>query len=136
MISEEDHGEDSAQPGGAGQLALGIPLSDEQEGWYSDACARLDSERLKQLLLQLINIPSPTGNERQASEFIADYLKQQLGGRGRYQPINQGTGNAIGEIRGRGDGATLLLYAPLDTHLEGDPDQDLPWAGPVMRADM
>jgi acetylornithine deacetylase/succinyl-diaminopimelate desuccinylase-like protein len=29
-----------------------------------------------------------------------------------------------------------LLYAPIDTHLEGDADKDLPWAGPVLGADM
>jgi acetylornithine deacetylase/succinyl-diaminopimelate desuccinylase-like protein len=113
-----------------------LPLSDEQERWYSKACAQLDSERLTRILLQLIDIPSPTGGERQVSTFIADYLRQRLGGRARYQPINEDTGNAVGEIRGLGGGATLLLYAPVDTHLEGDPDKDLPWAGPVMRADM
>src|SRR5690348_15074722 len=111
-------------------------FSDEQEQWYSEACARLDPERLKRLLLQLIDVPSPTGSEREASEFIAGYLTQHLAGRACYQPINENTGNAVGEIRGSGDGATLLLYAPIDTHLEGEPDQDLPWAGPVLRADM
>src|ERR1700756_4341742 len=120
---------------GRERSTIQVPFSDEQERWYSEACARLDSERLTRLLLQLIDIPSPTGGERQASEFIADYMRQQLGGRACYQPVNEDTGNAVGEICGRGGGATLLLYAPLDTHLEGDPDKDLPWAGPVLRAD-
>src|SRR5690242_9335491 len=115
---------------------LQIPLSDEQGRWYSAACTRLNPERLKRLLLQLIDIPSPTGGERLASEFIAEYVRQHVGGRAHYQPINENTGNAVGEIRGRGGGAALLLYAPIDTHLEGDPGQDLPWAGPVLRADM
>jgi acetylornithine deacetylase/succinyl-diaminopimelate desuccinylase-like protein len=113
-----------------------VPLSAAQEQWYSEACARLDSERLKRFLLKLIDIPSPTGGERKASEFIAEYLKQNLGGRAYYQPINENTGNAVAEIRGGGEGATLLLYAPIDTHLEGEPDKDLPWAGPVLRPDM
>jgi acetylornithine deacetylase/succinyl-diaminopimelate desuccinylase-like protein len=112
------------------------PFSAEQERWYGDACARLDPERLKRLLLQLIDIPSPTGGERRASEFIAGYLAERLGGRARYQPINETTGNAIAEIRGSGGGAMLLLYAPIDTHLEGDPEHDLPWAGPLLKADM
>jgi acetylornithine deacetylase/succinyl-diaminopimelate desuccinylase-like protein len=113
-----------------------IPLSDNQERWYSEACARLNPERLKRLLLQLIDIPSPTGREREASEFISEHMKQKLGGRAFYQPIDEETGNAVGEIPGRRGGATLLLYAPIDTHLEGDPDQDLPWAGPLLRPDM
>jgi len=111
-------------------------LSQRQEGWYADACARLDAARLKRLLLQLIDIHSPTGAERRASEFIAAYMRDKLGGRGFYQPVNEDTGNAIAEIRGSGGGASLLLYAPIDTHLEGDPERDLPWAGPVLRADM
>jgi len=93
-----------------------VPLSAEQEQWYSEACSRLDPERLKRLLLQLIDIPSPTGGERRASEFTAEYLKQTVGGRSYYQPINQDTGNAVAEIRGGGGGASLLLYAPIDTH--------------------
>ncbi len=121
---------------GRGQPTIKILFSADQERWYNDACARLDSERLKRLLLQLIDIPSPTGGERRASEFIAEYMSLRLGGRAFYQPINEETGNAVGEIRGRGGGATLLLYAPIDTHLEGNPDQDLPWAGPKLRADM
>ena len=113
-----------------------LPLSVEQEKWYADACARLDAERLKRLLLELIDIPSPTGAERAASEFVAARMRERLGPRAYYQPISEDTGNAIGELRGSGNGATLLLYAPIDTHLEGDPRRDLPWAGPVMRADM
>jgi acetylornithine deacetylase/succinyl-diaminopimelate desuccinylase-like protein len=113
-----------------------LPLSVEQEQWYADACARLDAERLKRLLLELIDIPSPTGAERAASEFVAARMRERLGPRAFYQPISEDTGNAVGELRGRGNGAALLLYAPIDTHLEGDPARDLPWAGPVMRADM
>src|ERR1700730_18372656 len=84
------------------QSTIQVPFSDQQERWYSEACARLDSERLKRLLLQLVDIPSPTGGERRASEFIAEYVREQLGGRCYYQPINEETGNAVGEIRGRG----------------------------------
>jgi acetylornithine deacetylase/succinyl-diaminopimelate desuccinylase-like protein len=117
-------------------MAIQVPFSAEQERWYSAACARLDAERLKRLLLQIIDIPSPTGGERRASEFIAEHMSKCTGGRSFYQPINDETGNAVSEIRGTGGGATLLLYAPIDTHLEGDSEHDLPWAGPVLRADM
>src|SRR5215813_7403607 len=85
----------SAAPAGA-PATVQLPFSEEQERWYTDACARLNPERLQRLLLQLIDIPSPTGGERRASEFIADYLGQQLRGRARYQPVNEDTGNAIG----------------------------------------
>ena len=120
----------------SGHSTIQILLSNEQERWYSEACARLDSERIKRFLLELIEIPSPTGGERRASEFITRYLRHWLGERAYYQPISEDTGNSVGELRGSGGGATLLLYSPVDTHLEGDTDRDLPWAGRVMRADM
>jgi hypothetical protein len=36
---------------------------------------------------------------------------------------------------GAAGGADLLLYAPIDTHLEGD-DSDYPWAGPNRTVDL
>ena len=113
-----------------------VALSAEQEKWYAQACERLNPARLQKLLLGLIDIHSPTGAERQASEFIAGYMREHLGEHCRYQPIDEDTGNAVGEVRGSGGGAALLLYAPIDTHLEADPERDLPWAGPTLRADM
>jgi acetylornithine deacetylase/succinyl-diaminopimelate desuccinylase-like protein len=113
-----------------------VPLAAQQEKWYAEACDRLNPERLKKLLVDLIDIHSPTGAERRASEFIVGYMREHLGGHALYQPINENTGNAVGEIRGNGGGATLLLYAPIDTHIEADPERDLPWVGPTLRADM
>jgi acetylornithine deacetylase/succinyl-diaminopimelate desuccinylase-like protein len=114
-----------------------IALTAEQERWYAGVCAHLDAERLKRLLLGLIEIPSPTGAERAASEFVATWIGQHVAGaRGFYQPINDATGNAVAELRGLGGGGTLMLYAPIDTHLAGDANTDLPWAGPVLRRDM
>ena len=35
-----------------------------------------------------------------------------------------------------GDGPDLLLYAPIDTLTAGNADEDVPWVGPELRADM
>ncbi len=114
-----------------------LALSAEEERRYAEACACLDAERLKRLLLALVDIPSPTGAERAASEFVAAWMREHVGGaRAFYQPIDEQTGNAVAELRGSGGGATLMLYAPIDTNLEGDPDKDVPWAGPELRRDM
>src|SRR5271168_3183352 len=111
------------------QLAMGP----ERERWYAAACGHLDAARLKRLLLGLVDIPSPTGAERAASEFVVACMRGRIAGaRAFYQPINEETGNAVGELRGSGGGASLMLYAPLDTNLDGDPDKDLPWAGSTM----
>jgi acetylornithine deacetylase/succinyl-diaminopimelate desuccinylase-like protein len=102
-------------------------LSPEQRAWHDAVCTRLDPDRLKQLLFDLTGIHSPTGATRGASEFMADYL-QKAGLRARYQAMTERTGNAVAELRGSGGGASLMLYAPIDTHLEGDPS-DRPWIG-------
>lgn len=111
-----------------------IPFSAEQQAWYEAACARLDPARLKQLLFDLTNIHSPTGATRAVSEFVAARLGA-AGLRAAYKPMSAQTGNVLAERRGSGGGATLLLYAPIDTHLEGD-ESDFPWAGPEQYADL
>ena len=111
-----------------------LPLSAEQQGWYEAAVAKLDQNRLKQLLFDLTDIHSPTGATRAASEFIASRLGA-AGLKADYKPMSERSGNVLAEHRGSGGGATLLLYAPIDTHLEGD-ETDYPWAGPEQFADL
>ncbi|MCK0091519.1 acetylornithine deacetylase [Rhodococcus sp. HNM0563] len=101
---------------------------------YEAVCARLDADRFRDLLVDLIGIHSPTGQERAASEFMATHLRDRVGIDARYQPISENTGNAIGELRGSGGGSRLLLYAPIDTHI--DPESDVPWVGKDLRPDM
>lgn len=110
------------------------PLSEEQQHHYEAACARLDAGRLKRLLFDITNIHSPTGATRQVCEYLAAHM-QDVGLKARYHPMSEISGNVLGERRGSGGGATLLLYAPIDTHLEGD-ETDFPWAGPKQYADL
>ncbi|MEP1596283.1 MAG: hypothetical protein ABJK20_16995, partial [Halieaceae bacterium] len=110
-----------------------MPLSDQQRQWYEAACSKLDPERLKNLLFNLTDIHSPTGATRDASAFMAEYISD-MGMPAAYYPMNDISGNVLGQLRGSGGGATLLLYAPIDTHLEGD-ESDYPWAGPKQEID-
>lgn len=110
------------------------PLTAEQQAQYDAACARLDPERLKRLLFDITNIHSPTGATREVCEYLAGHM-QNIGLTSRYHPMSEISGNVLGEKRGSGGGATLLLYAPIDTHLEGDAT-DFPWAGPKQYADL
>lgn len=107
----------------------------QQQKWYDAACAEINEGRLKQLIFDLTARHSPTGAEREASEFMVDYMNK-AGIAAHYQPITEISGNCVGRIRGSGSGPNLLLYAPIDTLLEGDPEKDLPQAGREMRADM
>src|SRR5690554_5995098 len=94
-----------------------LPFSAEQTKWYEDARSKLDPERLQKLLFDLTNIHSPTGATREASEFMTQYFKK-IGMKSRYYPMSDITGNVMAECRGSGGGATVLLYAPIDTHLD------------------
>ncbi len=112
-----------------------LPLDEQRRRWYEAACNRIDPDRLKQLVFDLTAKHSPTGAEREASEFMAGYLNS-VGIDARYQPVTDISGNCYGRVKGSGDGPTLMLYAPIDTLLEGDPEKDIPHAGPTQRADM
>ena len=109
-------------------------LSPEQRAQFERAASLIDVNRLYRVNRELTAIHSPTGRERAASEYMTRYLAE-IGLEATYQPMGEASGNAIGRIRGSGGGPSLLLYAPIDTHLEGN-DEDLPWAGPRLRADM
>lgn len=110
------------------------PFTPEQQRIYEKAVAKIDSGRLARRLFALTDIHSPTGATRAASEFIVSEL-EQAGLKSRYMPMSETTGNVFAEHRGKGGGATLLLYAPIDTHLEGD-KSDYPWSGPKQFADL
>lgn len=111
-----------------------MPFSAAQEDAYARARAKLDPQRLKQLLFEITNIHSPTGATREVSEFVAGRMAE-IGLKPRLDPMTSISSNVLGEKRGSGGGATLLLYAPIDTHLEGD-ESDFPWAGPEQFADL
>ena len=107
----------------------------DRQHWIETACALLDRERLRQLAFEMTAIPSPTGEERPLAEYLVARLKAS-GLEAAYQPIDPEQGNATARRRGDGSGPDLLLYAPIDTHISGDPEEDLPWAGSELRADM
>ncbi len=110
-------------------------LTTQQQAWYEKACSLIDENRLRQLDFDLTGIHSPTGREREASEYMVRYLSA-AGFESWLQPMGETSANAVSRIRGSGGGPSLLLYAPIDTHLEADPAIDVPWVGPELRADM
>jgi acetylornithine deacetylase/succinyl-diaminopimelate desuccinylase-like protein len=109
-------------------------LSPDQRAWFESAAALIDVDRLYRVNREITAIHSPTGRERAASEHMTRYLAE-IGVEATYQPMGETSGNAIGRIRGSGGGPSLLLYAPIDTHLDATAD-DVPWVGPCLRPDM
>jgi acetylornithine deacetylase/succinyl-diaminopimelate desuccinylase-like protein len=103
-------------------------FSPQQREWLSAALGAIDEDDLRRLALEMTAIPSPTGAERELAQFLVD----RLGGAGFeavYQRIDDDQGNATARYRGNGSGPSLMLFAPIDTHLAGTPADDGPWAG-------
>ena len=94
----------------------------------------ISDEQLTETLCELVDTPSPTGEEAELARKICARL-ERYGVGSEVQSLNAGQANALGRIEGDGD-RSLLLYAPLDTVTSNSADEDLPWAGPELRDDM
>ncbi len=105
-------------------------LSEAQRGWIDGAAARIDDDWMRDLLVRLVEIPSPWGEER----AIAEFLSQTMAGLGldaAMQEIDDRSANAIGHWRG-GDGPALMIFAPLDTPFTGRAEDEVPWVGDAL----
>jgi acetylornithine deacetylase/succinyl-diaminopimelate desuccinylase-like protein len=112
-----------------------VPLSAEQRQWLEKAVSLVDEARMRTLNCAITDIHSPTGQEREVNEWMVRHLRE-LGLDAFYQPLDEHSGNAVGRLQAGGRGPSLLLYAPIDTHLRADRDEDVPWVGPELRPDM
>jgi acetylornithine deacetylase len=86
--------------------------------------ARATSERVDvasglNLLLQMVDIPSPTGFEADMAEFMLEQY-EALGMRSIRQELSPGRFNAVGILPGSGGGPTLMLNGHMDTSYRGD----------------
>lgn len=102
---------------------------------HEEAIARIRRDRLVEILRELVDVPSPTGEERALAETIVSMLRA-AGIDSSLQALDERQANAVGRIAGTGDGQSVLLYAPIDTVTAGNAAEDLPWAADEMRADM
>src|SRR6266702_4392703 len=83
----------------------------------------------------MASIASPTGEEKQLALTLVDVMNA-CGIGAFFQPMSDDQGNAIGRIAGTGAGAALLLYAPLDTAFSTNEEEECPWIGDRLPADM
>lgn len=114
---------------------MSIIAGSRKHEWVERARAAIDTNRVRDLVVDMVNTPSPTGQEAPLARLLASRLSES-GLQGRYQPIDSDQGNAIGCWAGNGGGDSVLLYAPIDTFTVGTDEEDLPWIGPELRADM
>jgi acetylornithine deacetylase/succinyl-diaminopimelate desuccinylase-like protein len=110
-------------------------LTKERETSVKRAWDAIDESRLADLNRLMASIPSPTGEEGQLAQAIADVMNKS-GVDAFYQPMDDAQGNAIGRVSGSGDGADLLLYAPLDTAFSTNQNEECPWIGDRLPPEM
>jgi acetylornithine deacetylase/succinyl-diaminopimelate desuccinylase-like protein len=87
------------------------------------AFARQDVAAMTQMARDLIDIPSPTGEEYEIGEYVARRYAE-LGMEVQRQEVEPGRNNIIARLHGSRPGPTLLLLAHFDT--SSNPDDDLP----------
>jgi acetylornithine deacetylase/succinyl-diaminopimelate desuccinylase-like protein len=112
-----------------------LPLSAEQASWYQRILAEVSRDRLREIVVEMTSIASPTGQEQALAERLVAH-GHEAGLEGTSQIVDGAQANALLRYAGQGDGADLLLYAPIDTHTTGVKVDDVPWVGPSLREDM
>ena len=109
------------------------PLSKQQRSWLEKSWTLLDKSQAISLDVELVNIYSPTGYEKEINHFIVDYWKQR-GIDAFYQGMDENQGNGVARLPGAGDGPTLYLCCPVDSHWTGKAEEDgLQWGDPMRR---
>jgi acetylornithine deacetylase len=78
------------------------------------AIDQIDRDRLVKLVMDLVDIPSPTGEEEGVARAVYGEL-QQAGFDATLQPIGDDRYNAIGRMQGQGGGKSLMFNGHLDT---------------------
>ena len=89
---------------------------DERREWADKAWFEVDDDEIRQLVVDMVNIYSPPGEERELASFMVQWLESR-NIPAHYQTVDDRSGNAIGNIVGTGGGARLLFWGELDTSL-------------------
>ena len=74
---------------------------------------------MRDLLIDLVDIPSPTGKEIGVAQYLVERMRKS--GMDTDLPlVDENRPNAVGHLRGRGDGLNLLFTGHMDTSYSGD----------------
>lgn len=80
---------------------------------------KVDRDALVRLTCDLVNIPSPTGHEKTCADYILARYRA-AGIKILPQSLEETRANAIGVIKGKGSGPSLMLNGHMDTSYVGD----------------
>lgn len=87
----------------------------------SEVLSLITPEATKQILLDMIDIRSPTGHEAGMADYIIQRFKR-AGIDAHAQQVLPGRPNAIAHLPGSGSGTNLLFTGHMDTSYSGDED--------------
>src|SRR5437588_831903 len=80
--------------------------------------AGISGDELAELGRDLVDCPSPTGREAPVAEYMLDWF-QRHGLKAIRQEVDPGRPNAIGILKGRGSGLSLMFNGHMDTSFTG-----------------
>ena len=83
--------------------------------------AAVDASLARDVLVRLVDTPSPTGHEMAIAQVLAEIFRE-YGLETRLQNIYDERYNVVGRMFGSGGGPTLLFSGHLDTSVRGDED--------------
>ncbi|MBA8964614.1 MULTISPECIES: M20 family metallopeptidase [Rhodococcus] len=110
-------------------------LDEQRRTWTEQAWATVDRERLRELIIGLVDIASPTGDETPLAQHITETFTAS-GIEAHTMDLDDRQANSWARLRGDGSGPDLMLYAPIDTVTSGNSEEDVPWAAETLRPDM
>jgi acetylornithine deacetylase/succinyl-diaminopimelate desuccinylase-like protein len=86
---------------------------------FAKASTYVTAEALRDCLADLVNIASPTGSEIGVAQYLAARMRKS-GLETDLPLVDQDRPNAVGHLRGQGDGLNLLFTGHMDTSYSGD----------------
>ena len=79
---------------------------------------QVNQEEIVAMACDVINIPSPTGDEQAMARYMQSYL-ERMGLQVTWQEVEEGRANVVGRWEGRGQGKDLMFNGHMDTSNTG-----------------
>ena len=86
---------------------------------FAEIAAYITAENVRDLLIDLVDIPSTTGKEIGVAQYLVERMRK-AGMETDLPLVDENRPNAVGHRRGRGDGLNLLFTGHMDTSYSGD----------------
>jgi acetylornithine deacetylase/succinyl-diaminopimelate desuccinylase-like protein len=86
---------------------------------FDKAAAHITADTVRDCLVDLVNISSPTGSEIGVAQYLTERMRAS-GLETDLPLVDANRPNAVGHLRGRGDGLNLLFSGHMDTSYSGD----------------